>query len=128
MVSPAQAIAAVKMMESREAIALVKISTGEYRTALVCIVLLAAGCARTNPPEKTYALRGVIVGLNPQIKTATIRHEKIGDWMEAMTMEFPVKDPAEFAKLQVGQKITATVHVRPETFAYWIANIHTEGP
>jgi Cu/Ag efflux protein CusF len=45
-----------------------------------------------------------------------------------MTMEFPVKDPAEFAKLQPGQKITATVHAIPETFDYWITDIRGEAP
>jgi Cu/Ag efflux protein CusF len=48
--------------------------------------------------------------------------------MDAMTMEFPVRDAAEFAKLRAGEKITATVHTRPDTFEYWISDIHPEAP
>ena len=77
--------------------------------------------------EKTYALQGEIVTTNAQSKTATIKHEKIGDWMDAMTMEFPVRDDAGFAKLAAGRKLTATVHTIPETIEYWITDIHVEG-
>jgi Cu/Ag efflux protein CusF len=85
-------------------------------------------CRKAQLAEKDYALRGTVVSLDTQTKTATIKHEKIGDWMEAMTMEFPVRDPAEFTKLRAGQKITATVHTRPDTFEYWISDIHQEAP
>jgi Cu/Ag efflux protein CusF len=96
---------------------------GALVAALFCF-----GCRKAQPVEKTYTLRGTIVSLDSQTKTATIKHEKIGDWMEAMTMDFPVHDPAEFAKLRAGEKITATVHTHPETFEYWIGNIHVEAP
>jgi Cu/Ag efflux protein CusF len=43
--------------------------------------------------------------------------------MEAMTMEFPVKDPADFAKLRRGLRIHASVFVQESDLAYWIANI-----
>jgi Cu/Ag efflux protein CusF len=91
-------------------------------------VLFCFACRKPQPAEKTYALRGTIVSLDAQTKTATIKHEKIGDWMEAMTMEFPVRDQAGFAKLRAGENITATVHTRPDTFEYWITDIHPEGP
>ena len=38
-----------------------------------------------------------------QGKIAAIKAGKIGDWMEAMTMEYPVKDQAEFDKLRTGE-------------------------
>ena len=47
--------------------------------------------------------------------------------MAAMTMEFPVKDPAEFARLRTGQRIKATVHQNDADLSYWIAGI-TELP
>jgi Cu/Ag efflux protein CusF len=102
------------------------------RHAAFFIVLLGAlfclACRKAQPAEKDYTLRGTIVSLDAPTKTATIKHEKIGDWMDAMTMEFPVRDPAEFAKLRAGEKITATVHTRPDTFEYWISDIHPEAP
>ena len=68
------------------------------------------------------------MSLDAPSKTATIKHDKIGDWMDAMTMEFPVRDAVEFAKLRSGEKITATVHTRPDTFEYWITDIRPEAP
>jgi Cu/Ag efflux protein CusF len=64
-----------------------------------------------NEPTKSYPLKGEVKALDPAAKSATIAHEKIGDWMEAMTMEFPVKPDGEFQKLHVGDKIEATVVV-----------------
>ncbi len=95
---------------------------------ILAAALLLPACRSKQPPEKTYALRGTIVSLDAPSRTATIKHGKIGDWMDAMTMEFPVRDAAEFAKLRPGEKITATVHTRPDTFEYWITDIRPEGP
>ena len=80
----------------------------DRRTLLVGLVL--AGCAK-QAPEKRYTLTGDVIGVDPKTQMATIKGDKIEGWMEAMTMEYPVKDKAEFAKLQVGRRITATVFV-----------------
>lgn len=82
--------------------------------------LLLSGCSKP-APERRYSLRGVVVSLDPKAQSATIKHEKIEGWMEAMTMEFPVKDKAEFQKLAVGDRITATVFVRD--LSYYIGDI-----
>jgi protein SCO1/2 len=66
-------------------------------------------------------MRGVVMGLDASGKVATLRHETIEGFMPAMTMGYPVKDPAEFSKLAVGEQITATLHVTPDTM--WITNI-----
>jgi Cu/Ag efflux protein CusF len=78
---------------------------------LSALTLLLAACASKPEPTKSYPLKGEIKALDAAAKTATIAHEKIGDWMEAMTMEFPVKPDEEFQKLKVGDKIEATVVV-----------------
>ena len=74
-------------------------------------------------PTKEYQLHGEVVRLDPQHKIAVIKGEKIEGWMEAMTMEYPVKAPAEFEKLKPGLKIQATVFQRPSSLDYWIGNI-----
>jgi protein SCO1/2 len=85
------------------------------------ILLLLLGCAREAPVHR-YVLRGEIVKIDPSAHTVAIKHERIEGWMEAMTMEFPVKDSKEFAALRAGQRITATVFVS-DAGAYWIGDI-----
>ncbi len=75
------------------------------------LLLLLAGCAQPKVEEKRYPMQGEIKALDASSHTATIAAGKIGDWMEAMTMEYPVKPDAEFQKLKVGDHIEATVVV-----------------
>src|SRR5205085_10694099 len=79
----------------------------------VLLLVLAVGLAgcHSKPEPKRYPMQGEIKALDPTSKTATIAAGKIGDWMEAMTMEYPVKPDTEFQKLHVGDKIDATVVV-----------------
>jgi Cu/Ag efflux protein CusF len=87
------------------------------------VTMVLAGCGHPAPPAppKEYPLRGEVVRLDPQVRTATIKHGKIEGWMEAMTMEFPVHDAKEFEKLAVGKQIAATVYVTDD--AFWLGNI-----
>jgi protein SCO1/2 len=55
---------------------------------------------------------------------AVIKHDAIEGWMEAMTMEFPVRDRAEFAKLREGMRIQATVEV--QDLDYWLTSIQSQ--
>ncbi|MBL8174926.1 MAG: copper-binding protein [Bryobacterales bacterium] len=94
------------------------------------LILLAAACSgpKGQGPVKEYQLSGVVVRLEPRTQVATIKHGPIhaasGElWMEAMTMDFPVRDKAEFAKLKKGQKVRATVHQRQDDYEYWISGI-----
>lgn len=64
-------------------------------------------------------MSGEIVSMDAKSQTATVKHGKIDGWMEAMTMEYPVKDQQEFAKLKVGKKIQAKILV--QGMDYWIA-------
>src|ERR1700733_3141434 len=72
-------------------------------------------------PVKQYPMHGEVLRLDPQGKIAAIKAGKIGDWMEAMTMEYPVKEQPEFDKLHVGDKIDATVYVQGN--GYWIGGV-----
>jgi Cu/Ag efflux protein CusF len=85
----------------------------------ICLLMLA-GCAQ-KAPQKRYPMQGEIKALDASAHTATIAAGKIGDWMEAMTMEYPVKPAAEFQKLHVGDRIEATVIVGDP--AYYVTEI-----
>ena len=85
------------------------------RTTVLLLALALAGCGAKNQ-TKRYAMEGEVKAVDPATKTATIAAGKIGDWMEAMTMEYPVKPDAEFQKLHVGDKIQATVIVSGDKY------------
>ena len=86
------------------------------------LAILALSCHKA--PAKEYPLRGEVVGLEAQGQMAMIRFEKIDGWMEAMTMEFHVKNSKEFHELHAGEKITGTVFVTEAD--YWISDIHPQ--
>jgi Cu/Ag efflux protein CusF len=82
------------------------------QTFLLAAALLLAGCGpKPAADAKRYPMQGVVKSLDARTNSAMIDAGKIGDWMEAMTMEYPVKPEAEFRKLHVGDKIEATVVV-----------------
>ena len=85
------------------------------RTTVLWLALALAGCGAKDQ-TKRYAMEGEVKALDPATKSATIAHGKIGDWMEAMTMEYAVKPDAEFQKLFPGARIQATVVVNGDTY------------
>jgi Cu/Ag efflux protein CusF len=94
----------------------------------ISILLLAlALCACKGKPVSNaaierYKLEGEIVALDPERQVAKINAREIKGWMEAMTMEYQVKDRSGFATLHIGDRITATVFVQDLNF--WIGEIH----
>ena len=104
------------------------------RLWVACVFLVLAGCQKSTVTEvkeeakdqtlHRYELHGEVLRLDPQGKIAAIKHQKIGDWMEAMTMEFPVKDQADFNKLREGEKISGTVFVQGTN--YWVGEIQED--
>jgi len=100
---------------------------------LLCLVaagLIGAlgGCSQAPPPKaeaKEYQASGEILALDPAAQTAKLKANKIEGWMDAMTMDFPVKDKQEFGKLRVGEAISGKVTVQGTD--YWLSGI-TEAP
>jgi len=90
-------------------------------TLLIVATGALAGCAKKTE-GKTYAMDGEIKALDPSTKSATIRHGKIGDWMEAMTMEYRLKPDSEYQKLKVGDKIHATLVVNSDD-SYYVTDV-----
>jgi Cu/Ag efflux protein CusF len=103
---------------------------------LLLAILPFSACTRTpdsretsqresQEPLKQYHMRGVVLLLEPEGHIAKIKNEKIEGWMESMTMDFPVKDPAEFSKLHAGDTIQATVFV--QGLEYWVGDVRSGG-
>jgi len=92
------------------------------------LIAMLAGCSQAPAPKaeaKEYKATGEIMSLDPGAQTAKLKADKIEGWMEAMTMDFPIKDKQEFDKLKVGETITGKVTVQGTD--YWLSGI-TEAP
>lgn len=104
----------------------------QSRRWFVCLPVALAACGgkRREPgfdfgeAKTRYPMRGEVLRLRAENRIAVVKHEKIDGWMEAMTMEFPVPDAAEYAKLREGRTIRATVQVND--LHYWLTNIVVE--
>lgn len=90
-----------------------------YRQLLFCILLigslLSAACTPKKPQAtsgaKQYELKGKVVSADKANHKVTIAHEKIGDYMEAMTMPFTLLDDWVYSELTPGALIQATLVV-----------------
>lgn len=100
----------------------------------VIILLLLTGLAMTaslrmnNAPttsrqkETRYELRGVVKSVDKEKRRATIKHEKVGDYMDAMTMPFLIKDEKALEEMRPGDQIKATLVVTDDG-GQWLEKI-----
>lgn len=70
---------------------------------------------------KRYALKGTVVAVDKAKKKATIKHEPIPGYMDAMTMDFPIREDWVWEDLTPGADIFAEMVV--ETDGYWLEKI-----
>ena len=84
------------------------------RQSLLSIIILGflSACSHPDGPVKHYQLTGRVVSLDSQDRVATIDAAAVPNWMEAMTMQYPVKNSSDFDHLKVGESIKATINVR----------------
>jgi len=80
---------------------------------LVAVLLLAPGfgCA-----AESYAARGLVLKVDRAHSSVLISCERIPDYMEAMVMSFPVRDPDELTDLNVGVTVEFTLVVEQQSF------------
>lgn len=55
--------------------------------------------------EVRYEMKGVVQSVDKAKRRATIKHEKVADYMEAMTMPFPIRDDKALNEMQPGDQI-----------------------
>ena len=94
---------------------------------LVAILLVSVlACSKKQPAfavAHRYTLTGRIVSLNPKDQTASIAADAIPNYMEAMTMDYPVESRADFDKLRVDEHIKATLNVSAGNDEYDLTSI-----
>lgn len=78
-----------------------------------------------NPPHQSYDTRGIVEKITNDRRTATINTEKIPGYMDAMTMDYPVKNTNELRGVSPGDKIKFTLVISNETD--WIQGIRRTG-
>ena len=76
--------------------------------------------------RQVFQVKGVVKELKPNGKTAVIAHETIPNYMDAMTMDFDVKDKSELAGLNPGDAISFRMVVTKDDG--WIENVRKLPP
>ena len=92
---------------------------------VIAAIALLVSCNRSSTPAgpvRHYAVTGKIVALDEKHQTATIDAAAIPNYMEAMTMDYPIKSKDEFRSLKVGERITGTLEVASDE-TYTLADI-----
>lgn len=97
--------------------------------ALILLCLVACGPRkrdwRSKPlsvaGEKIYILKGKIVSRDAGDNSLRIDHEAIPNFMEAMTMDYPVRGAAVASLPADKTTVTAKLHVLETT--YWVTDV-----
>ncbi len=80
-------------------------------TIFAATLVMAALClAQTSSGKKSFTFHGKVEKVNTAAGSLTIDGEKVDGWMDAMTMDYKVDDPAVLKKVKAGDQITATVY------------------
>lgn len=95
--------------------------------AFIAVLLGACSPKREEPVfERHYQLTGKIVALDSEHQMATIDAAAIPNFMEAMTMEYPIQSKAEFKTLHIGDRVKATVNVTASGDYYTLTDIQKQ--
>jgi Cu/Ag efflux protein CusF len=76
-------------------------------TAVISAWLVIAGVCFAQA-KKPMTFHGKVEAVNPD--SLTVNGEKVEGWMDAMTMNYKVDDPAVLKQVKAGDEITATVY------------------
>lgn len=102
---------------------------------LVIAALILSACQKpaappaASPNAKHYSIRGTVVSVDKVAKKATIKHDAIEGYMEAMTMEFPIRGDWVWDKLTPGATIQGDLVVDSQAKdPYWMENVVIQAP
>ena len=90
--------------------------------ALLTFALLTACQSKPEVAQgKRYELKGTIVSVDKANQTATISHEEVKDFMDAMTMPFKLKDAWPLDVMKPGDEVRATLVVADDSA--WLEDV-----
>ncbi|MCW5959528.1 MAG: SCO family protein [Pyrinomonadaceae bacterium] len=91
---------------------------------LILHAILFAACEKQVTSEvKRYPLKGEVLSVDKENRKASIKHEKIDGYMEAMTMDFPIREDWVWGDLAPGAEIRAELVVDDANAKYWLERI-----
>jgi len=91
-----------------------RLSLSVVASFLIMILLAVAGFAQADPRGKSYTLHGTVEGINDFAKTVRVNQEKIKGYSDARTTTYNVDDSTMIEKLEVGDKIVATIYEKDD--------------
>jgi protein SCO1 len=100
-----------------------------YLILLIFVLTAFSACQKQDAKQaadtaKRYPLRGKVVSVNKAKKKATIEHEAIPGFMEAMTMDFPIRENWVWENLSPGAEVHAELVVDSTADEpYWLEKI-----
>jgi len=95
--------------------------------AALLVLLVAGACSQeepkpvSEPGEKLYTVRGVILSRNAGANTVFMDHEEIPGFMAAMKMDYAVRGAEVEALPPDKSRVEARLHVTER--AYWITDV-----
>ena len=97
-----------------------------YLIIFLFSILLFTACQKAetqtaSPEAKRYPIKGKVLSVDKEKKKASIAHEEIPGNMEAMTMDFTIKDTWVWDDLTEGSEIRGNLVV--DKGEYWLENI-----
>ena len=91
---------------------------------VTCGVMIGCGSSGTERGDAQngrFTMQGKVVSVDKERKQATIDHEEVKGFMEAMTMAYTIKDERALQTLAPGDRIRATLIAKDGV--YWLEDV-----
>lgn len=104
-----------------------------YLALILFVVLFFSACQTpekkpvASADAKRYPLKGKVISVDAIKKKAVINHEKIPNYMEPMTMSFPIHDSDVLSTMTKDAEVKAELVVNDDG-EYWLENIVVSAP
>lgn len=81
-----------------------------WATVTLASIFTVSCWSQSNTAKKTYTFHGKVQSVDQSSKSLKVNGEKVEGWMDAMTANYKVDNPAVLKKVKAGDQITATVY------------------